>query len=252
MHRQHQSLADNIWETEPSTFPVLEKQEAHLWCANLESSGLPLAQFWTYLSKEEKDRSNLFRFEKDRISYITARGTLRKLLAGYLKISPSFIQFTYSSFGKPSLAQENQSLQFNISHSGGMGLFGFVKEAEIGVDIEQVKKEIEVAKLADRFFSKEEAKTILQLAPKDQLNSFFKCWTRKEAFIKGHGQGMSLPLDQFEVSILDGEQVALRRVAWDDHEAKEWDFVSFDVKQNFVGALTCRTTNLKQLRYFKL
>ena len=135
MHRQHQSLADNIWKTEPSTFPVLEKQEAHLWFANLESSGLQLAQFWTYLSKEEKDRSNLFHFEKDRISYITARGTLRKLLAGYLKIAPSFIQFAYSSFGKPSLAQENQSLQFNISHSGGMGLFGFIKGAKLSLVI---------------------------------------------------------------------------------------------------------------------
>jgi len=251
MYCQHQALSKGFWKSAPEVPPPLQKKEVHVWSSGLMPSKSALLGYWEILSEVEKDRSELFRFAKDRIAYVTAKGVLRKLLGHYLDVIPSTIQFEHNSFGKPFLAEAPHALQFNISHSGGIGLFGFAPDAEIGVDIEQVKSEIQVQKTAARFFSKNEADTILSLAKEDQVNAFFKCWTRKEAFIKGHGQGMSLPLDEFEVSVLDETLVELRRVAWDENEAKEWRLTSFDVAEGFVGAMACRTP-VERVRYFEV
>lgn len=219
-----------------NTVPTLAPKVVHVWRVNLQSDAGKILLFWKTLSGDEKVRANKFHFEALRNQYIICRGTLRKLLGQYLRQKPESIQFDYTAYGKPILRPSN-FLQFNVSHSAGVGLIAFTLDASIGVDVEVIKNEINIKKLTRRFFSKNEAQYILDLAETDQHRSFFKCWTRKEAFIKGHGQGLSLPLDQFEVSISDELPVNLEAVQWDPKSASDWSLRSFNVGSDKLGAI---------------
>lgn len=235
---KHLKYSEILWKN-VAVFPSISLGDVHLWRSNLSVNPSRTALFWNILSQDEKDRANRFRFEKDRMHYIVARGTLRTLLGQYFGKNAQSLQFTYSEFNKPMLENE-QGLQFNISHAAGLGLFSFTKESDIGVDLERVDESIEVQKLAGRFFSKNEVETIFALAENFQAKAFFYCWTRKEAFIKGHGEGLSLPLDQFEVSILESDVVQLKSIAWSPSETNQWSLYSFEPQRNIVGSLAVK------------
>jgi len=64
--------------------------------------------------------------------------------------------------------------------------------------------------LAEQFFSPSEIKSLQQADPLDRLDRFYRCWTRKEAFVKAHGEGLSIPLDSFSVSIDSDEPSSVR------------------------------------------
>lgn len=236
-----------VWKAVKTT-PVLIPKVVHLYQLDLQSKGEELSSFWKTLSADEQHRANQFHFEVLRNQYITCRGTLRKLLGYYLRQSPESLRFSYSEYGKPIL-ETSSSLQFNVSHTADIGLIAFTLDADLGVDIEAIKKGIEVKKLTQRFFSKNEAQYILDLPTANQDRAFFKCWTRKEAFIKGHGQGLSLPLDQFEVSISDQIPTALRVVQWDPASVNSWSLRSFNVGSDKLGAIAVKSA-IDALHYF--
>jgi len=220
--------------------PVLKRKETHVWRASLEASSAQLEQYWKTLSEDEKERSSRFKFEQGCDQYISGRGMLRSFLGSYLSVKPATIQFNYNAYGKPLLSK-NEALQFNLSHSAGVVLYAFTLGASIGVDIELIKTNINVSKLAARFFAKKESTFIQSLPEAKQHEAFFKCWTRKESFIKAHGKGLSMPLDQFEVSIRDSDVVAIRSIEWNQAEVKEWSMRSFWVGDDKVGAVVVRS-----------
>jgi 4'-phosphopantetheinyl transferase len=100
-------------------------------------------------------------------------------------------------------------LNFNLSHSAGLALYAFARDQEVGVDVERVRFDIEHEQIAERFFSPYERSVLRSLPAEEKAETFFACWTRKEAFIKAHGEGLSLPLDQFDVSLASGEPARL-------------------------------------------
>jgi 4'-phosphopantetheinyl transferase len=215
---------------------VLTPNEAQVWKANLNISPVQQSEFWDILSPDEQKRANRFHFLKDKIHFIAGRAFLRKLLARYLDKSPQSISFQYGAKGKPTLPP-GHSLQFNLSHSNGIALFGFVDTLNIGIDIEFINKDIEAKSLASSFFSANEANTLLSL-PENQIpQAFFNCWTRKEAFIKAEGSGLSLPLDQFEVSLIPNQPAKLLAIHWNPEGVKNWSLHTLEVDPGFVGAL---------------
>jgi 4'-phosphopantetheinyl transferase len=203
------------------------------------------------LSPDEKQRAAKFHYPKDRDHFINARGILRSLLGRYLSLPAGEIAFTYSAYGKPDLATET-SLNFNVSHAGGYGLFGFTSGAPLGVDLEKTDKSIEVGRLASRFFSPTEAATVLALPAGDQVAAFFRTWTRKEAFIKAHGEGLSLPLDQFSVTVDLEKVVCLKQINWAPETVEDWSMASFMVMEDLPGGLAVfgRITKLTFLDFF--
>ena len=227
----------------------LEYNIVHIWYANLNIEESLELYFYNILSSDEKQKANRFRFPKDRTHYIAGRGILRELLGKILSKNPNIIQFMYSKYDKPFL-KDNSDLQFNISHSNGIGLFGFVKEYLIGVDIEYAKRPIEVEQIASRFFSKNEAKRLLDLPGNQQLEGFYNCWTRKEAIIKAIGQGLSFPLDQFEVSLKLNEEAKLLATYWDRNEVENWQMKSFSPIHDYKGALAVRG-KINTIKYWK-
>lgn len=206
--------------TDESAVPRLPLDVVHLWQRPLDDSqGLQYG--CEVLSPEEHKKASQYRVERPRRQFILTRGTLRFLLGTYLGKDPAELRFSYTAYGKPFL-EESQDLHFNVSHSDGMALLAVVRGREIGVDIERISETRDVRQLARRFFSAYERDSLETLSGKALQECFFRCWTRKEAYIKAIGEGLSLPLHQFDVSVLSPVGNALLATRPDALEASRW------------------------------
>jgi 4'-phosphopantetheinyl transferase len=176
---------------------------------DLDAVDLDFGTFDAMLDADEHRRATRFRFERDRRRYIMRRGKLREFLSVYLNCAPSRIRFAYNRFGKPSLI--GGDLRFNLSHSHAMALFVVARGIEVGCDIERRDPQLVSEQIPEHFFSPCEVQTLRSLPAADQTLAFFNCWTRKEAFIKARGYGLSLPLNSFDVSLVPHEPAMLLR-----------------------------------------
>ncbi len=220
---------------------------AHVWYGSFSRNESNLPAFEQVLSEDEIEKASNFKFKKDRDSFIISRGILRELLGGYLAMSPIELKFEYTSYGKPYLP--NQLLYFNVSHSGDMAAFAFTLNCEIGVDIERIKKDFDVLELARNFFSNNEIVS-LERQPKEKLSrAFFRCWTRKESFIKAKGSGLSFPLNQFTVSFDKDHHATLLETNWDSSEKLNWSLFSFVPNEEYILAVALNK-KIKTVEYF--
>jgi 4'-phosphopantetheinyl transferase len=220
--------------------PPLTTDDVHVWRIALEVGDPLLSRLRDILSDDEQRRADRFYFEKDRRHFTAARGALRILLAGYLSGRPEVVRFAYNNYGKPRLAEtDNQSdLRFNLTHSHGLALLAVTRGREIGVDVERVRDiERDGEALAERFFSPRETAVLHSLPPQLRREAFFHCWTRKEAYIKAQGKGLSLPLDQFDVSLHPDEPAVLLATQHNPQEAQRWSLQSLLPDEGYVGAL---------------
>ena len=226
------------WCSPPTTIR-LGSDEVHVWRADLTLSASRVESLEQTLSTDERERAQRFCFQTDREHFIVARASLRAILGCYLDVEPDELRFCYSPKGKPALSSESLGgdLRFNLSHSDGLALYAVTRGREIGVDIERVRPELADGKIAERFFSPREVAALRALHPHLQLQAFFNCWTRKEAYIKARGDGLSLPLDQFDVSVVPGEPAALLNTTHDLGESSRWLLRQLFPGADYVAAL---------------
>lgn len=171
-----------------------------IWVVDLQVKEPTLQRAYDVLSQDESQRSQRFRFAADRRRFVLARAALREVLAQYVKADAKLLQFEYNGYGKPRLAKIQSNIAFNASRSGEKALIACTSGREVGVDVEAMRRDLEIEDLAKRFFTSAENQK-LQSFPADQkYEAFFRCWTCKEAFVKAVGQGLSLGLDKFDVS----------------------------------------------------
>jgi 4'-phosphopantetheinyl transferase len=215
--------------------PHLDTQEVHVWYVPLEPSYPGVEGLQNLLSADEAERAARFHFEKHRAQYTLTRGSLRLLLGSYLQRTPQEIAFEYSDHGKPSVSghDNGQKLNFNLSHTEGMAIFGFTRGRRIGVDIESLRADFQPGEIAERFFSPVERAGLSGILPADRHEIFFRIWTRKEAYIKAIGEGLSHPLHQFDVSLDEAALVATRP---DASEARRWQLRNLDIAPGFTAA----------------
>jgi 4'-phosphopantetheinyl transferase len=230
-------MAEHLWRR-PLKHPALKTDEVHVWRSALSHPDA-FALLEETLTDDEHTRAQRFHFARDREEFIVGRGVLRMLLAGYTRRAPRTIHFRYGLRGKPELAikSNGHALRFNVSHSHGLALFAFTFVRAVGVDIEQVNPSIEIESLASRFFSAAERARLQTLPPEMRLQAFFNCWTRKEAFIKARGEGLSLPLDQFAVTLAPDEPAAILSTAWDVSDAARWRVEALAPREGYIGAV---------------
>lgn len=231
------------WNPPPGR-PQRPDGEVHVWRAALDAPARSTAGFEQCLSPDERQRLERFRFEHDRKRYLVGRGLLRTLLGRYVDAAPDRLRFDYTPFGKPHLAAgpARQDLQFNVSHSGELLLIAVTCGRALGVDVEQVRADIEVATIAACYFSPNEQAALAELAGTEQVDAFFDCWTRKEAYIKARGDGLSRPLDQFDVSLKPGQAARLLETRPDPAEAHRWHLAELDVGAGYKAALAVEGT----------
>jgi len=191
------------------------------------------------LTDEERDRARRFVFDRDRDRFIGARACLRQLLAARLGTPPDSVELVYGARGKPALAPgyADTGLRFNVSHCDDLTLYAFSCGREIGIDVEAVRPIGDADDIAARFFSQRENRAYRALEPSDRPLGFFQCWTRKEAFIKALGDGLSYPLDRFDVSLTPGEPAQILRVEDTPGDRCGWRLESWSPAPGFVAAV---------------
>ncbi|HSH05286.1 MAG TPA: 4'-phosphopantetheinyl transferase superfamily protein, partial [Anaerolineae bacterium] len=198
----------------------------------------------------EQTRAARFHFEHLRHHYTAGRAILRHLISHYLQLTPASIRFSYNQYGRPQLSHpQNDTFQFNLSHSGDWLTYAFALGHPLGIDVEQIRPLDDAPSIAQRFFSPRENEIWATIPPHLQPQAFFNCWTRKEAYIKAHGLGLSLPLDAFDVTLQPGQPAKLLATRYAQDDAQRWHLHSFHPDQNHVGALAVAHHDLT-IQYF--
>jgi 4'-phosphopantetheinyl transferase len=227
----------SIWR-HLAAWPSLSESEVHVWRVALLQPSPVVQELWHTLDQGERNRAERFRFQRDRERFIVAHGRLRAILGGYLGVAPERLSLCYGAHGKPALAPEcGAALSFNMSHAHELALYAIALERSVGVDIEHMRPGIADIAIAERFFSPREVAALQAIPDAERSLAFFTCWTRKEAYIKARGEGLSLPLDQFEVSLTPGAPAALLDVAGDQQERDRWELHALDPGPGYVAAL---------------
>lgn len=223
----------------PSATPAaLSSGVVHVWAVRLDQSAPQVDDLRETLSGDELDRASRFYFDRDRRRFVCARGALRRILGGYLDVEPSELSFGYGAHGKPSLSRaEADALSFNVSHSGELALVAVAPaETELGVDVEEIRAMPDRDDIARQCFAPSEIARLQALPAAMREDAFYRCWSRKEAYLKALGDGLAKPLDSFEVTFGSDEPVELR-VFGDRGESARWTLVGLDPGPGFAAAL---------------
>ncbi len=226
------------WKTSPADL-VLSRDDVHVWRAALDVPAEYLHRLQQSLSIDELSRAERFHFEKDRWHFVVGRGLLRTILARYQDCEPHQLCFRYSEYGKPALAMRSSQggLCFNLSRSRGVALFAVSREREIGIDLEYMHTNVEVEQIVDRFFSPHEVASFWAVPISMRREAFFNGWVRKEAYIKARGEGLSLPLDQFDVSLAPGAPAALLSTRGEAQDVLRWSLRALDPGPDYKAAV---------------
>lgn len=232
----------NIVNPELSTWPspsgsiTASSDEIHIWRINLDQPDSRVEDLLKTLGLEERCRARRFHFDKDRRDFVVARGFLRSILSRYLEVEAADLRFCYGPYGKPAIdVKQNRGVRFNLSHSHRMALYAVTRKREVGIDIEYIQPDCATQEIARRFFSAFEFDVFRALPLEARLTAFFKCWTRKEAYIKATGKGLSLPLNGFDVSVAPGEPATLLRTSED--EPQRWFLSDLDPQLGYAAAI---------------
>jgi len=217
---------------QPKSFPPHPGATLHVWQVDLnrlKESSLEIG----LLSMDEVDRANRLRSNESRWRFQASRIALRKILAAYIKRTPSELEFSYGDTGKPTLKVHHQdsklaNLFFNISHSGQLALLAVSGTGEVGVDVEKIRERSAIDRIAQRHFSPKEHKRWAMFDASDRLTEFYRVWTRKEALLKASSRGLSWPLSR--VDSLQG--TIDQDVFW---------LKDVDLGSNFTGAVASET-----------
>ena len=193
-------------------------------------------QFLSFLNTDEKKKANKFHFEKDRIHYIIGRGALKLILSEIIMQPPESILFNYNEYGKPFL-KSFPDVKFNISHSNSKLLIAISLRYNVGIDIEFIRDDFATENIARQFFSEFEIEQLSKLDKTGFTEGFFNCWTRKEAFIKCVGMGLSLPLNSFDVELAPDKKVKIIDVRIPELKYKKYLLKNLNLKENYKAAL---------------
>jgi 4'-phosphopantetheinyl transferase len=213
--------------------------QVDIWRAGLDLCPADLDALTAVLDGEELGRAAQIRTERERQHFVAARGLLRTLLGRYSGLDPETVAFVYNQYGKPAFAQ-NASLYFNLSDSHGAALFAFTRDAQVGVDLEQIRDSVAYEALAERFFTAGERAALEQLDPSRRREAFFTCWTRKEAYAKGLGETLAVALNRFDVTVDPREPARLIVDRGDPEAVRAWSLLDVDAGPGFRAAVAVK------------
>ena len=213
----------------------LASGEVHVWCADLDVPSETVDRLYATLAVNERNRCARYRLPRDLDRFITAHGVLRDVLSRYLQTEPGRICFEYRTFGKPVLSRRYDSrLRFNLSHSAGLALVAITSDSDVGVDLEYIGASLDYTELAETFFSAVEVRQLRGSPDHRCAEAFFGCWTKKEAYVKACGGGLTIPTKSFSVPLTtDPEQGPARLYAG----SMGWSLYTLRPGPEYIGAV---------------
>ena len=226
------------WPSARRESPSLSAGAVHVWAASLDTTPAEHDELGALLSADELERAARFKFGRLARRFVAGRGILRSLVGAYAGMAPAELRFRYDA-GKPSLeTQPPTPLHFNLAHADDLAVYALSRSSPIGVDVERVAPLPDATDIAANYFASGEIRRLANAH--DTAESFYRCWTRKEAFVKALGDGLAYPLDRFEVTLAAGEPARLLSVDDDPAEARAWTLHHLDPAVGFVGAVAVR------------
>ena len=237
-------------ELVPTPAPATGQVQLHL--VTLDCTAGELARLRGFLTADELLRCDRLIDRERRERAVAGRGLVREMLAGYLGEEPEQLRLSEGEFGKLHLSDhlEADSISFNLSHAGNRLLFAVCVGFEVGVDMEQVRQDLQYRAMAERYFSAREQQELFSLPVPDQLAAFYRCWTRKEAYLKGTGSGFSQPANGFDVSLLPRHPPALLAHGTSPGEAARWSIRDVAMPAGYCAAVAVDTVNPEVKRLF--
>lgn len=216
----------------------LKPNEAHLWTIPLDDP-IRAESLRELLDDTELLRGSRFYFASHRRRWFNARAAMRQILSIYLDRPPQSLAFETNKYGKPRLTAPHGTVHFNLAHSRGLGLFAVSTQA-VGIDVEYADHGLDWQALARHVFSDAELELLACEPVKQRRQLFFRLWTHKEAYIKGRGLGLSLPLKAFSIRFKYRTQAdVVVQPEWDDGEP--WRVTTLSVKASYMAALAAAT-----------
>ena len=216
----------------------LAADEVHVWSAVLDRTAAEIAELAALLASDELERVARMHCARTHVEFTVGRGLLRTLLAAYLDVDPMRIRFALGQAGKPELREPaGTGLHFNVTHSHGLALYALTRRCPVGVDVEQVRPLSDFLGLAERYFSPREVAILRGLPDEHRTEAFFHAWTRKEAFLKARGVGLSYGLERVEVTLGRLEPARLLRLDGEERAAGCWSLCNLEPAPGFIGAL---------------
>jgi 4'-phosphopantetheinyl transferase len=226
----------------PAQVGFTTDRQVDIWRIRLDLPIHVIQQLQKSLPVEEAARAAQFYFPADQNRFIVSHASLRQILARYLHGEPSQLSFSVNAYRKPYL--DGRGLEFNLSHSGDLALIAVTPIRKVGIDVEQMRPGFGTEDISRRFFSPSEVAELQSLPVEQREPAFFLCWTRKEAYIKAQGMGLTLPLDSFDVSLSPGEPALLRATRPDPGEAARWTLITLEVGPGYAAAVAVEGQNV--------
>lgn len=225
---------------------ALQHDECHIWLWPLLSA-TKSADLTEKLDNGERERATRFVYERDRRRYMLCHARMRQLLAGYAGIAEEEVRYRNNAFGKPELEIGRREISFSLSHTGTHGMLAAAAEGAVGADIEDVRS-IE-PDVASANFSLAELREMEEMEGREWLRSFYRCWTSKEAILKGEGVGLNVPLDSFDVQAREDKPAAL--LAWRPEAGlrRQWTLHDVSFGDSVVAAVALSGA-IRRLRCF--
>jgi len=216
--------------------------EVQIILFNLDLAEAEVIELERLLSPDELKRANRLFTRQLRNRFISGRGLLRETLADYLDLEASRLILSTTPSGKPHLSCEHDchDLDFNLSHSGDLAILALASQCQVGIDLEQVREDLPYQKIAWQFFSDREQSDLFSLPVEQQLAAFYRCWTRKESYLKACGSGFTYPSDNFDISLLPGQPPALLAHRTDPEQTFNWSMLDLNVPHGNCAALTAQ------------
>ena len=238
-----------------ATFDHLRSSgQLHIWRYRLDISDSAAATLSKTFSVEDHHKCDRLVTRRLRRRAIASRGALRHLLGLYLDRNPSRIELETGPEGKPELVGEDEHrIAFNVSHTGDEGLLALTSDGILGVDLERIRPEIDVLRLARRVFSSSEQAQFSTIHEERLRPSFFHVWTCKEAFLKAHGGGLTVPLTSFDVEVDPDRGARLLDTRLPGDERGNWQLKTIDVEEGLRAAVAWSGSEpLRQISNFRL
>ena len=222
-----------------------------VWTWRLGASDADLALLICVLSADERARASRFVGARDREQFIVGRARLRQILASYLALPPEAVRFSYGKHGKPLLSRYPHAPSFNLSHSGDLAALAVSGCGAVGIDVEQLRPV--GTEIGQRFFTDNENAILARMRGRRRVETFFRCWTRKEALVKANGRGLTGGLQLFDVQLARDATSHPLHIGVDRPDARpKWSLYDLALDAGFVGALAVIGTTRARLRHFKL